>query len=197
MFKKILKEVLDYAKVIILAVLIATFISTQVFTFSQVQQSSMEKTLIEKDALFIQKITYHFSEPERGDIVVLLRGEHVNMSFFGKIKRLYEDMYLKVINKQRQDRLVKRVIGLPGDELDLRDGKVYINGELYEESYVTSDTYSSIQMPLIVPEGQVFLMGDNRAVSEDSRAFGCVDIKQIEGKATFRLFPFKKFGTLK
>lgn len=197
MIKKILKEVLDYAKVIVLAILIATIISTQVFTFSQVQQSSMEKTLIEKDALFIQKITYHFKQPERGDIVVLLKGDDVNTTFFGKIKRLYEDMYLKVVNEQKQDRLVKRVIGLPGDEINLVEGKVYINGTLYEENYVTSDTYASIQMPLTVPEGQVFLMGDNRAVSEDSRSFGCVDIKQIEGKATFRLFPLSKFGIIK
>lgn len=195
--KKVAFEVLDYLKIIVFAIVIATLISTQVFTFSQVQQQSMEKTLIANDAIVIDKLSYHFTEPKYGDIVVMLKGDDVDMSFFAKIKRLYTDMINKFQKKDNMDRLVKRVIAVAGEEVDFRDGVVYINGEPLDEPYVTSPTYPTIiEVPFVVPEGQVFVMGDNREVSEDGRTFGCIDIEQIEGKAVFRILPLSKFGTI-
>ncbi len=198
MAKKVWLEVLDYLKVIIAAIVIATLISTQVFTFSQVQQRSMEHTLVEGDALLIEKMSYHFSQPKKGDIIVLLRGESVDGSFVGRITRLYLDMYYKLVKQENEDRLVKRVIGLPGDGIDIREGTVYINGEAQVESYVTSATYArEVPVPFVVPDGQIFVLGDNREVSEDGRDFGCVSLEQVEGRAIFRIFPFTKIGTLK
>lgn len=195
---KILKEIWDYTKVFIIAIVLATLISTQIFTFSQVQQRSMEKTLIEKDAILIEKVSLNFHEPRKGEIVVLLEGVDVKKSFFGKIERLYTDMYNKFLHIENQSRLVKRVIGLPGDVVDIKEGFVFINGEALVENYVTSETYPrSIPVPFTVPEGQIFVLGDNREVSQDSREFGCVDIDQIEGVAVFRIFPFSKIGFLK
>lgn len=197
MGKKILKEALDYIKVIIIAVILATLISTQVFTFSQVQQRSMENTLVENDAILIKKMTLPFYEPKRGEIIVLLEGVEVNNSFIGKIERLYSDLYDKFRHIEKEYRLVKRVIGLPGDEIDIREGKVYRNGEVLNEPYVTSETFPArVQVPFVVPPDQVFVLGDNRAVSEDGRTFGCVDFDNVEGIAVFRIFPLRKFGRI-
>lgn len=197
MGKKVLKEILDYAKVIIIAVVLATLISTQVFTFSQVQQRSMEHTLVENDAILIKKITLPFYEPKRGEIIVLLEGVDVNNSFMGKIERLYEDMYHKFRHIENENRLVKRVIGLPGDEIDIRDGKVYRNGVALIEPYVTSETFSRrVEVPFVVPEKQVFVLGDNREVSQDGREFGCIGLDHVEGVAVFRIFPLHKFGRI-
>lgn len=198
MAKKILMEVFDYIKVIVVAVILATLISTQIFTFSQVQQRSMENTLVENDAIVIEKFTLPLYEPKYGEIIVLLEGVDVDNSFFGKIKRLYVDMYNKFNHKENENRLVKRVIGLPGDEIDIRDGIVYRNGVPLDEPYVTSPTEPGVNevVPFVVPAGQVFVLGDNRAVSQDSRAFGCVDLKNVEGIAVFRVFPLSKFGSI-
>lgn len=197
MNNKILKEIWDYAKVIVIAVVLATLISTQVFTFSQVQQRSMEHTLVEKDAILIEKMSLHFHEPRKGEIIVLLESDDINNSFFGKIDRLYTDMFNKFRNIDNESRLVKRVIGLPGDTIDIRDGKVYVNGEEQMEDYVTSETYPrSIAVPLTVGPDELFVLGDNREVSQDSREFGCIKIEQVEGVAIFRVFPFNKIGIL-
>lgn len=197
MNNKLIKEIWDYIKVVIIAMILATLISTQIFTFSQVQQRSMERTLIEGDTIIIEKVSLHFSSLERGDIIVLLQGEEVDNSFFGRIERLYSDMYYKFKKMENKNRLVKRVIGLPGDEIDIRDGKLFVNGQAQDETYVTSETYTrSIPMPLSVPDNQIFVLGDNREVSEDSREFGCVKLQNVEGIAVFRFFPFHKIGTL-
>ncbi|PKM96403.1 MAG: signal peptidase I [Firmicutes bacterium HGW-Firmicutes-1] len=194
---KIFKEILDYVKVIVIAIVIATLISTQVFTFSQVQQKSMEQTLIENDAILIEKISLLFHEPKIGEIVVLLEGVEVNNSFFGKIERLYVDLYNKFRKVEFENRLVKRVIGLPGDMIDIKEGKVFVNDVALVEPYVTSETDAKgMEVPFTVQPGQVFVLGDNRAVSMDSREFGCVDLKQIEGIAVFRIYPLNKIGVL-
>lgn len=195
--KKILKEVLDYIKVIVIAIVLATFISTQVFTFSQVQQRSMERTLIENDAILIEKVSLHFHEPRKGEIIVLLESDDIDNSFFGKIDRLYTDMFNKFRKRDNADRLVKRVIGLPGDTINIKEGKVFINGEAIEEPYVTSETYpGSVPYPLTVGPDELFVLGDNRQVSQDSREFGCIKFDQVEGVAVFRIYPFNKIGIL-
>lgn len=197
MGKKILKEVLDYVKVVLIAVVLATLISTQVFTFSQVQQRSMENTLVENDAIFIKKLTLPFYAPQRGEIIVLLEGIEVNNSFLGKIERLYQDMYNKFKHIENENRLVKRVIGIAGDEIDIRNGRVYRNGVELIEPYVTSETFPrSVEVPLVVPKDQILVMGDNREVSQDGREFGCIDLDHVEGIAVFRIFPLRKFGKI-
>ncbi len=146
---------------------------------SIVRQSSMENTLHENDYMIMSRQAYRNDDPQRGDIIIF-ESSLVN-----------EDGDYKL--------LIKRVIGLPGDELMIRDDQLYINGEEYVEDYLKDgitppgdalmdgETYT-------VPEGCYFAMGDNRVYSEDSRSslIGCVARGDIKGKVVLRLFPFNK-----
>ena len=96
---------------------------------------------------------------------------------------------------------IKRVIALPGEHIEIKDGKVYINGDIYIEDYLPDElaTFSEggQYIDLVVPEGTVYVMGDNRGQSADSRRFGCVPYDKIEGKVVFRFWPLNLFGAVK
>ena len=96
---------------------------------------------------------------------------------------------------------IKRVIAIPGEHIQIKDGKVYINGEEFKEDYLSEDVITKPEdgqfIDLIVPEGTVFVMGDNRGHSADSRRFGCVPYDKIEGKVVLRFWPLNVFGTIK
>lgn len=171
-------EVLDWIKSIALAIIVAILIKTFIFNTTYVLGSSMYPTLNEKDRLFTNKLTLYFSKPNRGDIVVLKAPDNPSKDY------------------------IKRVVGLPGDAVEIIDGKVYINSELLVEDYLEegayTHTYDEIQW--LVPDDHVFVLGDNRGegASKDSRYFGCIPIDSIKGKANFRYFPFdSRFGVLK
>ncbi len=189
------KEILDLIKVIVIALLITNFLNIFVFTLSQVRQSSMETTLIGGDQLIVEKLSYTFGNPEYGDIIVFIK-DPVDSSIGAKFLRLYEDMAAKFMRREGNSRLVKRVIGLPGDEVNIRDGKIFINGKELEEGYTEQLTYGKdkLSYPLTVPEDQYFVMGDNRGMSYDSRDFGCVKREQIDGKVWLRFWPLNKLG---
>jgi len=195
---KILVEVLDYVKIILIALIITNLLTVFVFGLSQVRQSSMETTLIEKDQLIVEKLTYSFSKPKTGDIVVFIDEAAVDNSISAKFKRLYDDMFAKLTRSEGHLRLVKRIIGLPGQTIDIRDGYVYIDGEKLDEPYLNVTTSAKGKAyPITIPDNEYFVMGDNRTVSFDSRDFGTVPIEKIEGKVVFRFFPFNKIGRVK
>ncbi len=164
----------DILMAVALAVVILIFISPTI-----VQEQSMESTLEPNDYLFVSKQSYTiFGDVHRGDIVVF----HSSLTRENGAEKL----------------LIKRVIGLPGDTIAIHDGCVIINGEPQEEPY-TKDGYTVTEMDEItVPEGEYFMMGDNRQVSVDSRdsRVGTIPGEAIVGKAVFRLFPFSKIGGL-
>ncbi len=196
--KRILLEVFEYVKIIIIALLITNFLNVFVFSLSEVRQSSMEKTLMENDQLIVERLSYTFGQPQRGDIIVFIDELEVNNTIPARIKRLYEDMLSKIRQKDGHLRLVKRVIGLPGDEINIEDGYVFVNGERLEEEYLSVPTNAkSLDYPLIVQEDSYFVLGDNRTVSLDSRDFGSVPIEKIEGRVMFRFWPVNKFGLVK
>src|SRR5919202_6949041 len=113
-----------------------------------IPSESMVPTLEIGDRVFVNKFVYRFSEPRRGDIVVFKSIEGEN------------------------DDLIKRIVGVPGDEVELRNGLLFVNGERYRERYVNKEfPDDSFFGPITVPEGKVFVMGDNRANSRDSRYF--------------------------
>lgn len=198
MENKMLHEVFEYIKLIVIVVVITTILNTLVFTFSTVKQSSMEKTLFENDILIIEKISMLFSKPVKGDIIILVEDEDISSSYFKKVQVLYEDMANKFSKKNQRIRLVKRVIGVPGDVIDIRDGFVYINTVKIDEPYVEDLTFErKLKYPVTVPEDAYFVLGDNRDVSNDSRAFGMIKIGAIEGKVIFRLAPFNSIGVIK
>ncbi|EFM08516.1 signal peptidase I [Paenibacillus curdlanolyticus YK9] len=167
---RLLKEVRDWSTAIILAVVLSFFIQNYAFAQVKVFNISMQNTLVAGQRLFEDKITYHMSVPKRGDIVI--------------------------IDDTREDRnLVKRVIGLPGETIDFRDGYVFINGVKLEEAYIKGSTLPDQQkVPYTIPANHVFVMGDNREHSEDSRAFGAVPYADIEGRVVLRIWPLSEFG---
>lgn len=193
---RILKEVVEYIGIVVVALLVATLVNTLLFSISNVRETSMEPTLVEGDVMLLNRLTYAFSEPESGDIIVMIESAEVDMSFVGRVKRMYSDLFNKLKGVEVKDRLVKRIVGVAGDELDIREGRLYINGEIesFAEIDVDTPTRNYFDFPIVVPEGQIFVLGDNRPVSRDSRAFGFVDLEQVEGKVGFRVFPLGKFG---
>lgn len=192
-------EVFSFFKMLVLAVAITGLMNVFIFNLSQVKQRSMEATLFEGERLILEKLSYSFGSPNRGDIIVFISPESpVEDSISARFVRLYEDIMAKYTNTKASRRLVKRVIGLPGDEIDIRQGKVFINGTELTESYIHQPTQEkdSLTFPVIVPENHYFVMGDNRQNSHDSRDFNSIDRKQIEGKIMFRIWPLNKLGGL-
>ena len=195
--KTIIREALEWSLYLFVSFVIVLFLNSEVYALTEVKQWSMENTLFEGEKLYIDKVSYHFSEPQFGDIVVFLQGE-VNEGFNDRIITVLEDIKTKFQGEPRRNRFIKRVIGVPGDKIDIQDERVYVNDKLLEETYVKGNTISmTVEYPVIAPEGQLFVMGDNRERSNDSRSFGLVDYKSIEGKAIFRFWPINKLGDIK
>ncbi|API93726.1 signal peptidase I [Virgibacillus pantothenticus] len=163
------KEWLEWAKAIIIAVLIAIFLKTFIFATSIVDGESMDPTLQSGERVIFNKIIYILDEPERGDIVIIEK-PHKNY--------------------------VKRVIGLPGETIEINDGNLYINGKRYDQTFLSENAQrqSGNYGPEKVPEGSYFVMGDNRAISKDSRnGLGFIEEDEIIGRSEFVIFPFDQW----
>lgn len=171
------EEIIEWIKTIILSLVIALVITTFVKP-TIVKNYSMSPTLEENDFLIINRFLYKRSTPKKGDIVV----------FQSNLKT----------DTGEDKLLIKRVIAVPGDHILIREGKVYINGKLLEEDYIPG-VYTDGFVDITIPEEKVFVMGDNRGNSLDSRDshLGLIDYDVIMGKAFVRLFPFNKIGLLK
>jgi signal peptidase I len=167
-------ELISWIKWIVSALLIAFVLRTFVFQMAIVNQISMEPTLHEGHMLVISKINYSVGKPHRGDIVV------------------FKD-------ESENKLLIKRIIGLPGETVEIKNGQVHINGEMISPEYTEAETSSFGQNVWEVPEGHYFVMGDNRPHSRDSRtdSVGFVDRNNIMGKAIFRIWPMNAVGTIK
>lgn len=173
--QSIKREIMDWLK----SIVVATLMILLMFSFARpswVVGPSMEKTMKEGDLLLVQSISYVFSEPRRGDIVVVNSHQQI-----GNIDNA---------------NIVKRVIGLPGEHIIIDHGHVYIDDQLLKEPYLHGDNTPS-SGDWLVPKGHVFIMGDNRAHSSDSRdRFGYIAIDDIKGRVYWRIYPFSKFGTI-
>jgi len=143
-----------------------------------IPSESMVHTLEVGDRVLTNKFIYRFTEPDRGDILVFKSVEGGNL-------------------KNRAD-LIKRVVGVPGDTIEVQKGKLFVNGEPQNEPYVNEATveFQGPYGPKKVPEGYVFMMGDNRGNSSDSRVFGPVPYENIEGGAFLRFWPLNRFGLI-
>ncbi len=165
--KKVIKdEILSWFKAVVVALIIAWSINSFIIINAKVPSGSMENTIITGDRLIASRLTYKFKDPERLDIVVFESPMDDGVLF------------------------VKRVIGLPGETVEIINGELFINGELTEEAYLKDETYGSFG-PYEIPEEHYFMLGDNRNNSDDARFWEntYVPIESIKGKATFRYYP--------
>ena len=189
-----LKEVFKWFFVVIVAVVIALILRAHVFEWVIVQGHSMEKTLYDKQVLFINKLEYRYANPKKGDIIIIQIKEG-NWSYLPVIKNI--SALTDILPPIDEVNYIKRVIGLPGDVIDIKDGYVYINGEKQDEEYAKGITEEHKgDFPRVVPANNVFVMGDNRQYSQDSRQIGFIPIEKIKGKASFRIKPLKEFGSI-
>lgn len=174
------REIAGWVLTLAFAALLALLINSFVFFFARVEGNSMLGTLKDGEVLFVWRAGYVFGQPQRGDIVIC---------HYPKTK---DGGYLD----QKNTCYVKRVIGLPGDTVSIRQGTVYINGEALKESYLETERIDSQSMEAVVlEEGEYFLMGDNRSDSTDSRRMGAVERGKILGKAVGVVYPFTEFGS--
>ncbi|HHW30529.1 MAG TPA: signal peptidase I [Clostridiaceae bacterium] len=189
------KELFQWIEAILVAVIIALLIRGFIFEPVLVQGDSMNNTLSSNERLIVYKLGYYFSEPKRGDIIVLQyqKGAVEYIPFlknFTFIKKM-----LPGINEVD---FIKRVIAVPGDVVDIKDGFVYINNEKLDEPYALGYTDSyGLKVPFVVEEGEVFVLGDNRQNSRDSRQIGMIKYDRIKGKAVYRIWPLNNMGVLK
>jgi signal peptidase I len=167
---------LEILKIVIITLAIILPIRYFLFQPFYVRGASMEPSYHDKDYLIIDEITYRFSDPKRGDVVVI-RNPTNKTEFF-----------------------IKRIIGLPGETLELKDGEVIIynavntTGLRLQEEYLSPNLSTTGGQRVVLSESQYYVLGDNRQVSLDSRYFGALDRKNIIGRAWLKVWPFKEFG---
>ncbi|MDU1320803.1 MAG: signal peptidase I [Clostridium botulinum] len=199
--KKVVKEIKSWIFSILGAILIAGLVNSKVFAKVRVQQNSMENTLLTNEQLVVDKLSYNFAEPKKGDIIIFHENKERGTIAEDTLEMV--DNIISIFNNnnnsiEKDDRLIKRVVGVPGDEIDIKDGHLYLNGKKLEESYVKGETIErEFKLPIQVPENKLFVLGDNRMISKDSRMFGLIDYKQVEGKAIYRVYPFNHVGKVK
>ena len=164
---KIAKEILEWALTIIIPVVAALLIHQYLFTFARVDGTSMLDTLHENNIMGVSRLHYRLNEPQRGEIITCNYPEDGNKLF------------------------VKRIIGLPGETIEIWEGTVYIDGEPIAETYLTRVDDQSMD-PITLAKDEIFVMGDIRPVSRDSRAVGPLTLDEIYGRVLFVAFPFNE-----
>lgn len=173
---------ISWGKEIFIAVLVAVIIRAGVAEARVVPTPSMVPTVQPGDRLLVEKIAYRFTGPSRGDIIVFEPPFGLPASFLQKMTGM-EDDYLK------------RVIGLPGDTLEVKNGQVLVNGQPLVEPYI-QEAPQYVMQPVKVPEGKLFVLGDNRNNSNDSHAWGFLDVSAVHGRAVARFWPLNRVSAL-
>lgn len=174
-----LKTIIEMIKEIAIVVLICLLFFSFILSQNKIPSGSMISTLNINDRILVSPIPFYYRDPNRGEIVVF----------------------------HQEDKMwVKRVVGMPGDKIDIREGDVYINNVFYDEQTYLKNTGIStpnspwdepVEFPYKVPEDHYFLMGDNRMDSKDSRYIGAVSRDEIVGTPIFRIYPFNQIGPMK
>ncbi|MBQ6991381.1 MAG: signal peptidase I [Clostridia bacterium] len=202
------KDLLEWIYCILIALVLAILFRYFIGTPTVVKQPSMYDTLEDGQRLWLNRwVRTVNGEYHRGEIVTFEAPSEPIVSLEkadnNNPKAIYDEdpegifskfaYYVLEINKTSY---IKRVIGIEGDHIKIEDGKVYLNGEELDEPYLNEGviTESRVYTDIIVPEDYVFVMGDNRSHSTDSREFGCVPVERLESRVAFRFWPFSKFG---
>ena len=168
--RKVVRFLREVLETILPAILIALLINVFVGQATRVEGQSMEPNLHTDQRLVVEKVSYRFHGPQRFDIVV------------------------PRLPSQDDELLIKRVVGLPGETVEIRDGEVYINGKMLDEPFLNVETRPGRQSSITVPPLHVYVMGDNRNHSNDSRSFGPIPIENIVGRAWISYWPLENVG---
>lgn len=170
------KKTIEMVREFLVVILCAFLFTTFLVSHNRIPSPSMVDTINVGDHILTTRLPYYARNPQRGEIVVF---------------------------KQGNESWIKRVIGLPGETIDIQDGNMYIDGELLDENhYLGSEgisdlvTQSDITFPLEIPQNHYFLMGDNRPESKDSRYIGPIPRERIYAKAWVKIYPFDAIGTI-
>jgi signal peptidase I len=175
----------EWVLVIVGAILLALVVKVFLLQAFYIPSLSMYPTLREGDRVLVNKLSYRLHDVNRGDVIVFERPASETSSNIPD--------------------LIKRVVGLPGESISFIDGAVYVDGKRLDESYLSDGTVTSsanapnkctTEAPCVVPSGQVWVMGDNRSDSKDSRYFGSIDESTIVGRAFVTVWPLGRFGLL-
>jgi len=162
----------ELGETVLPAIVIAVLINLFLAQATRVYGSSMEPNLHTDQRLVVEKVSYRLHGPHRGDVVVLRMPD------------------------RGPELLIKRIIGLPGETIEIRDGTVYISAQPLDEPYLVRRSGSNYG-PTLVPEGHVFVMGDNRGASNDSRVFGPLPLDRVVGRAWVSYWPLELLGIVK
>ena len=208
--KSKLKEVLEWVYCVVIAVVLALLVRYFIGTPTVVQQPSMYPTLKQGQRLILNRtIRTAKKMPKRGEIVTFEAPSKAYVSAaeadLNNPVAIYDYKINNVFSKFRyyvleigKTSYIKRVVGMPGEHIKIEEGKVYINGVQLEEPYlqenVITTSLDGCFTDIIVPENCLFVMGDNRTQSTDSRRFGCIPLDKIESKVWIRFWPFDLFG---
>ena len=204
------RNILEWIVCIVIAIVLTFLFRYFIATPTVVQQVSMYPTLVENQRLIVTR-TFRItgSVPKRGDIVTFEATDYSYSEgtadqsnpvaiYMDDDKNLFDSFVYNVLEVTKKS-YIKRVIGLPGEHVEIKDGKVYINSKELKEDYLQPDviTESNVFNDFIVPKGYLFCMGDNRTKSTDCRKFGCIPFDKLEGIVACRFWPLNKFGGVK
>lgn len=165
-------SIVDFLKTLVVAFILAQFVMISVAQAFQVEQYSMEPNLLPHDRVLVNKFIYRFRLPHPGEIVVLRPPTDPARNY------------------------IKRVVAVAGERIAIQSGHVYVNGRMLPESYLNVAT-NGVWGPLVVPAHEVFVLGDNRGNSEDSRAFGFVPDRNLVGEAILIYWPPERVHVLR
>lgn len=173
------REAGEWLHSIVVALILTLIIRAFVVQAFKIPSGSMRPTLLEGDKLFVNKYLYRFEAPKRGDIIVF-----------------------RFPNDPKKD-FIKRLVGLQGETLEIRDGRIFVDGKLLDDPesfgkfyYYNHDPFGGPGEKVLVPEGHYYVLGDNSGNSTDSRFWGFVPKKNVLGKAFFRWWPPRRIGTI-
>ena len=205
-----IKDILEWIYCIIIAIVLALLFRYYIGTPTIVKQVSMYPTLVQDQRLWLNRWGRTTKKmPNRGDIITFEAPSKKSYTSQTQIDQSnpvakYENEPKGIINKfiyyvleLGKDSYIKRVIALPGEHVEIKDGNVYINGEQLEEDYLQPGIVTDVGVgydDFVVPENCVFAMGDNRNHSTDCREFGCIPLEKIESKVWIRIWPLNLWG---
>lgn len=206
---EIVKDIFEWIYCIIIAIVLALLVRYYIGTPTVVQMESMKPTFMPGDRLILNRLAITTNQEfERGEVITFeaptseyKSAAEANQSnpiakYNEEPNNLFNKFTYYVLDIGKKS-YIKRIIALPGEHVKIENGNVYVDGQLLNEKYLQDgiETPGHIFTDLVVPEGYLFVMGDNRKGSMDSRQLGCIPMSKVESKVLLRFWPFSKFGT--